>query len=74
MTQKLTLELTPELGGKLDAAVAATGIDKEDLPREALEQYLEDIEDYRIAMSRLDDPDDAVVSMAEMSRRVGLES
>jgi len=41
--------------------------------REALRLYLDEIEDYGLALERLHNPRDKVTSAEEMWRRLGLE-
>jgi RHH-type rel operon transcriptional repressor/antitoxin RelB len=38
----------------------------------ALENYLEEYEDYRIALERLHDKDDEAISPAEMRKKLGV--
>lgn len=38
----------------------------------ALENYLSDYEDYRIALERLHDKDDAVISPASLRKKLGV--
>ncbi|MCI0340593.1 MAG: hypothetical protein L0216_05505 [Planctomycetales bacterium] len=49
---------------------ALTDRPKSSLIRKALEAYLEDYADYQIALDRLRDKDDPVISGAEMRRRL----
>jgi RHH-type rel operon transcriptional repressor/antitoxin RelB len=42
------------------------------LIKKALENYLEEYEDYQIAMERLHDKDDEIISPAELRRKLGI--
>ena len=51
----------------------ATGRSKSYYAKKAIEEYLEEREDYLLAISRLEDPTDEVISLDEIRRRLGLD-
>ena len=54
----------------LEKLAAATDRSKSYLVQKAVESYLAEYEDYRIALDRLRDRDDEVVSGAELRKRM----
>lgn len=67
------VRLDRELERRLEEIVRRTHRSKSYYVREALRLYLDEIEDYEIALQRLHDPRDKVVSAEDMWRRLGLE-
>lgn len=68
----LAVRLPQQLEHKLDHLVKQTGHSKSYYVRHALEEYLEDHEDYLIALARLEKKNPRI-SIDEMERRLGLE-
>ncbi len=69
------LEINPELDALLTQFAKAQGRPKAALAHEAVAQYLEDLEDYALAEEALRDYDPSKnISLAEMKRRLGLDS
>ncbi len=72
MPAALSLRLPRELSRALDSLAKATERPKSYLVRKALETYLAEYADYRIALDRLQDRDDEVIGGAELRKRLGL--
>ncbi len=73
----LALRLSEELETRLNTVAEATGRSKSKIVRDALEQYLEEREDYLLAAARyeehLHDPTKAV-SFEEVLRELNLDN
>jgi transposase len=67
MTQ-ITARLPEELVDAIDAAARRLQRSRSDLVRQALEYYLEDLEDLRLGLERLQDPGDPVLDWEEVKR------
>ena len=72
MQAALSLRLPKPLSKALEALASATERPKSYLVRKALEAYLAEHSDYRLAMQRLQDRDDPVLSGADLRKRLGL--
>ena len=68
----LSLRLPKELSKALDTLAAATDRPKSYLLRKALEMYLAEYADYQLALDRLRDNDDEIITAKELRKRVGL--
>ena len=74
MSQIIVL-LPDALAGALDAAVRELSRSRADLVREAIERFLEDIDDLSVALERLRDPTDPVLDWDDVRRAVvGLDA
>lgn len=67
MTQ-ITARLPEELVHAIDTAARRLQRSRSDLVRQALEYYLEDLEDLRLSLERLQDPSDPVLDWEEVKR------
>lgn len=67
------VRLDRELEKKLEKLARKTHRSKSYYVREALRLYLDEIEDYELALERLHNPRDKVISAEEMWRKLGLE-
>ncbi len=68
----LNVRLEPELEERLAKLAKATGRTKSHYVREAVIRFLEDEEDYRIALARLEEGG-ARFTLEEVKARLGLE-
>lgn len=71
----MTVDLPAELERRLTAAAAAVGHRPDDLVRDALNEYLGDLEDLALAEQRLDDVRagrSRTFSLEEVERELGL--
>ena len=66
-----TVRLTPETAKRLDRLAREIDKPKSQLINKALEEYLEEYEDYLIAIGRLNDKNDRIVSSREMRKKLG---
>ena len=73
MSQKATsVRLSPATSKRLDRLAREIDRSKSQLINKALEEYLEEYEDYLVAMGRLNDKNDGIVSAKEMRKKLDL--
>ena len=67
MTQ-VTARLPDELVASIDAAARSLNRSRAEIIRQAIEYYLADVDDLRLALDRLQDPADPVLDWSEVKR------
>ncbi len=72
MTIGVSLRLPERLAKDLDKLAIRLERPKSYLIRKAVETYLEEYVDSQIALDRLRDEDDAIISGSELRKRLGL--
>ena len=72
MSQTLSVRLPDNLAAELNNIAEITERSKSYLVQKALESYLQEQADLQVAIDRLQDVSDPLVSMAEMRREIGL--
>ncbi|MGI0084562.1 MAG: type II toxin-antitoxin system RelB family antitoxin [Nitrososphaerales archaeon] len=73
MSQKVTsIRLSSSTAKRLDRLAKEIDRTKSQLINKALEEYLEEYEDYLIAIGRLNDKNDKIISEKEMRNKLGL--
>ena len=72
MTSMVSIRLPDKTLRALEEMTATTERSKTFLIRKALETYLEEYADYQIALDRLCDKDDDIISSKEMRAHLGL--
>ncbi|MEE9182364.1 MAG: ribbon-helix-helix domain-containing protein [candidate division NC10 bacterium] len=72
MSVSISLRLPEEIARALEELAKVTDRPKTFLIRKALESYLAEYADYQIALDRLRDKDDAVISGAQLRKRLGI--
>jgi RHH-type rel operon transcriptional repressor/antitoxin RelB len=72
MSAAISIRLPEELVKKLDKLASVTERPKAFLIREAIETYLNEYSDYRMALDRLLDKDDEIIESSELRRKLGL--
>ncbi len=72
MKTTLSLRLPDEVAEKLEDLANETHRSKTYIIRTALEQYLTEYSEYQVALDRLKDKDDEIISSKEMRERLGL--
>ncbi len=68
----LAVRLDKDIERRLEKLAKETNRPKSFYVREAIKLYLDEQEDYEIAISRLHDHTDNLISSAEMRKRLGL--
>ena len=68
---QVTARLPDSLGAELDSAAQQLNRCRADIIRQAIEYYLDDIEDLRCGVSALKDPADPVLDWAEVRVAAG---
>ena len=71
MSSSISVRLAEKTAKALDELSKATDRTKTYFIQKALESYLAEHADYRIALDRLMDKDDPVISSSEMRKRIG---
>ena len=69
-TSTVCVRLPEGMVDQLEDIAGTADRPKSYLIRKAIEQYLAEYADYRIALDRLNDKDDGIVSPAEMRKRL----
>lgn len=72
MVKPLTVRLSEEVMMALDRVADEVDRPRSYLIRRAVEAYLDEYAEYQIALERLRDKDDRVISGKELRRRLGL--
>lgn len=72
MSHAISVRLPEELTRALDRLAQAVDRPKTYLIRKALETYLAEYVDYQIALDRLRDKEDKIISGAEFRKQLGL--
>ena len=70
MPVSISLRLPEIVLEQLEAIAEESDRSKSYLIRKAIEQYLEEYADYRIALDRLHDKDDEIISPEELRKRL----
>ena len=71
MSSSLSVRLPDRTARALEKLSKLTDRPKTYFVEKALESYLADYADYQIALDRLKDKDDPIISSAELKRRLG---
>ncbi|MBC8175014.1 MAG: ribbon-helix-helix protein, CopG family [Candidatus Marinimicrobia bacterium] len=72
MTKPISLRLPADISEELEKIANLIDRPKSYVIRKALENYLAEYVDYQIALDRLNDKDDAIISSDEMRAKFGL--
>lgn len=72
MANAISVRLPKDLTDRLEELAAATERSKAFLVREAIEEYLAEYGEYRLALDRLLGKDDEIIEGSELRRRLGL--
>jgi RHH-type transcriptional regulator, rel operon repressor / antitoxin RelB len=72
MTTLISLRLPENLLKPLDKLSENSERPRTYLIKKALENYLEEYQDYQIAMDRLHDKNDEIISPAELRKKLGI--
>ena len=72
MSSGVSVRLPDRVAEELEKLAESTERPKSYLIRKAIETYLAEYADYQVALDRLRDKDDAVISGAELRKQLGL--
>lgn len=72
MSTAISIRLPKELAEQLDSIAKETERPRSYVVQKALESYIEDFADLQIALDRLHDKTDAIVSGKELRKSLGL--
>jgi RHH-type rel operon transcriptional repressor/antitoxin RelB len=70
MSTSISLRLSEDIAMQLDEIAETIDRSKSYLIKKAIEQYLKEYADYQIALDRLNDKDDKIISTNEMRKRL----
>ena len=70
MASTICIRLPEEMADQLEDIAGTSDRPKSYLIRKAIEQYLAEYADYRIALDRLNDKDDKIISSKELRKRL----
>jgi RHH-type rel operon transcriptional repressor/antitoxin RelB len=73
MSSSLTIRIPDNIARRLDALARSLDRPKSYIVKKAMESYLDEYSDYLIALDRLRDKDDAIISSEELRRRLARE-
>jgi len=68
----VSIHLPDQLAYQLGKMADTTDDSMSIVVQKALESYFEELEDLQVALNRLNDPTDTVISMEEMRSEIGL--
>ena len=71
MTVSMSLRVSEQLFSELEKLAQLTDRSKSYLIKKAIEQYLKEYADYKIALDRLQDKDDKILSSEKMRKLLG---
>ena len=71
MPISVSLRLPEDIHEQLEEIAEDIERSKSFLIKKAIEQYLDEYADYRIALDRLNDKDDRIISSKELRKRLG---
>ncbi len=69
----LAIRLPEKIEKRLEALAEKTGRTKSFYAREAITEYLEDVEDYYLAVQRIEHPSERIWSLDELEQECDLE-
>lgn len=72
MSKAISIRIPDDLADQLEEVAKETDRPRSYIIQKALESYLEDIADLQIALERLRDKSDPIVTSAEMRKSLGL--
>lgn len=72
MSTAISIRLPEELVRELDALASMTDRSRTYIIKKAISEYLREYSDYLIALERLTDKDDRIISGKELRERLGL--
>jgi len=72
MSRAISIRIPDELAEQLEGVAKETDRPRSYIIQKALESYLEDIADLQIALDRLRDKSDPIITSAEMRKSLGL--
>jgi RHH-type rel operon transcriptional repressor/antitoxin RelB len=73
MSSSLTIRIPDSIARRLDALARSIDRPKSYIVKKAMESYLDEYADYLIALDRVRDKDDAIISSEELRKRLALE-
>lgn len=69
----LAIRLPEKIEKRLESLASKTGRTKSFYAREAILEYLEDVEDYYLAVHRIENPSEKIWSLDELEKKRDLE-
>ena len=72
MSTAVSIRLSDDIAHELEDLVRTIGRSKTYIIRKAVESYLQEYADYSVAIERLNDKDDEIISSDEMGNRLAV--
>lgn len=72
MSKVITVRISEEVSEKLDDLSKEIRREKSFIIKSALEQYLDEYVDYQIALDRLKDKDDKIITSEDLRKELGI--
>lgn len=69
----VSIRLSDDVEARLAALASKTGRTKSYYIREAIQEHLDELEDYYLAVERLENPEGEPVDISEVAERLGLD-
>lgn len=69
----VSIRLSDDVEARLAALASKTGRTKSYYIREAIQEHLDELEDYYLAVERLENPEGEPVDITEVAERLGLD-
>jgi RHH-type rel operon transcriptional repressor/antitoxin RelB len=73
MSPSLTIRISDDTAKRLDALARSLERPRSYIVKKALETYIDEYADYLVAMKRLKDKDDAIITSGELRDRLARE-
>ncbi len=70
MSSSVTIRIPDAIAKRLDALARSLDRPKSYIVKKAMESYLDEYSDYLIALDRLHDKDDVIISSGELRKRL----
>ncbi len=74
MSEAVSVRLPEDMAKRLDKLAKTLERSKTYIVKKALQEYLEEYEDYLIALHRLSDKEDAIVTQEELVSKLGSQN
>lgn len=74
MSEAVSMRLSEDLAKRLNRLAKTLERSKTYIIKKALQEYIEEYEDYLIALHRLSDKEDAIITEEELVRKLGSQN
>ncbi len=74
MSTEFSFKIPQRLAEKINKIANETDKSRSSIIKEAIQSYIEDYYDYKIALERLNNPGDKIISSEELKKTIGLQN